>query len=587
MKPSKPIVFISASILNCVPLLTYAQSHCPIMQTMRSTQCPPFNTTDIDQFTGQDSVLIGGHPRQDVKGQLVPPGTLAVPAKVSIFGTPDGTYNEGCSLCLFMGRTQWNTQRAAVSGIDYRAGAAAVTGYNDAVGLYSWSGNIPPTLALQVDHYDAHHVYLKNPLTPEQMSLLHPNQYLATNSLYRPTSATYAPIRQKPADHSTWQEGYYKGIIAGWDEVRGQFITVAAWAAPASKETTAGQIPTPTYSGGPTTLDTLFTQYKTPMVFVGAVTGVSAKNEFITLDQRKISLVRSAQVDEQDLLYHALYPHSIAHDNIVISDAGLKGSPYSGLDAFTTNSRVFRINSQKPVIFDIGMEGKAALFKAASFVVNGQYGVNTPNAVPLATMAGWAAYTDGTNKMNIVSYLKKENPTLGAAGTSVHFGLELDGNLNTPESGRPWGQLVWNAEANNIAGIALCGGSNTLTCGLSVGYNNMVVANAITLRANQGITFTPLNPSFGSPYLYATTATTLALKTSSGQEASLTSSLFKATSGIQNAAYTLSTLPRSGFADGAQIWCADCTLKGIKGVPAYWHASAKKWTDSQNTPLKP
>lgn len=612
-----------------------AQTYCPIVQTSRAEQCPLINPTEIDQFTGRDSVLIGGHPKQDVRGQLVPPGTLAVPSKVSVFGTPDGTYNEGCSLCLFMGRTQWNAQRAAVSGIDYRAGASAITGYNDAVGLYSWSGNIPPTLALQVDYYDATHVYLKTPLTPEQMTLLHSNQYLTTNSLYIPSSSVYKPIEERPSNQTTWQEGYYKGIIAGWDEAEGHFIRVVAWAAPASKDTSPGQVPTPIKPGAPTVLDRLFTHYATPTVFIGAVTGVSAKNEFITLDQRNISLVRSAQVDEQDLQYFALSQHSIAHDNIVISDAGMEHSPYSGLAAFTTDSRVFRINSQKPVIFDIGMEGQATLFKTASFVVRGQSGVNSPNAITRATMAGWGAYSDGTNKMNLVSYLKKENALLGAAGTSVHLGLELDGDLNTPESGRSWGQIVWNAQASSPAGIALCGSAGTEHCGLSVAANNTVAANAITLRAQQGITFTPYNPASGSPYLFgsdghtltfgkstggyadlkaesalfkgyvssarilaanggavsfepssgsasgvpyiaATNAATLVLKTSLGGNASLSGNVLSAAGGVQNASYSIAHLPRSGFADGTQVWCTDCILNGLKGVVVFWHTHAKK-----------
>ncbi|UMM09478.1 hypothetical protein MKW11_05290 [Gluconobacter frateurii] len=46
--------------------------------------------------------------------------------------------------------------------------------------------------------------------------------------------------------------------------------------------------------------------------------------------------------------------------------------------------------------------------------------------------------------------------------------------------------------------------------------------------------------------------------------------------------YNLDSLPSSGSTDGAQVWCADCKLNGISGVLAYWHASASKWTDSQN-----
>ena len=55
--------------------------------------------------------------------------------------------------------------------------------------------------------------------------------------------------------------------------------------------------------------------------------------------------------------------------------------------------------------------------------------------------------------------------------------------------------------------------------------------------------------------------------------------------GIKAATYTLSALPTSVASDGTQVWCSDCTLNGITGVAAYWHASASKWTDSQNGTL--
>jgi len=55
--------------------------------------------------------------------------------------------------------------------------------------------------------------------------------------------------------------------------------------------------------------------------------------------------------------------------------------------------------------------------------------------------------------------------------------------------------------------------------------------------------------------------------------------------GIKAATYTLSALPASVTSDGTEVWCSDCKLNGITGVAAYWHASASKWTDSQNGTL--
>lgn len=48
--------------------------------------------------------------------------------------------------------------------------------------------------------------------------------------------------------------------------------------------------------------------------------------------------------------------------------------------------------------------------------------------------------------------------------------------------------------------------------------------------------------------------------------------------------FTLNSLPTDDD-DGAQVWCSDCKLNSVTGVAAYWHASASKWTDSQNNTL--
>ena len=548
--------------------------------------------TGADQFTGLDSVLVGGSPLADVTGQLVSSGGLGSPSKISVFGSPDGTFNEGCSVCIFMGRTQWNRQRAAVSGIDYRAGAAAVTVYNDAVDLYLWSGNIPPYLGLAVNHYDATHVYLKTPLTKAQMALLHTNQYLVTNSLYQPTSSSYSAVTEKPATGTTWQEGYYKRVISGWDTVGGTYITVSAWAAPASGDVTSGQIPTPTTSGGSFALDTTYMSDASPTVYVGAVTGITSRNDFITLDQRNLSFVRSAQVNEQDLHYYANSKNSIAHDNILISDAGIAGSPYSGLNAFTTDSRVFRINTQKPVIFDIGMEGAATLFKTSSFWVNGQNGVNYPNSVDIATMAEWGAYADGTNKMNIVSYLKKESSTLGAAGTSAHLALELDGTFGTPETGTQWGQIAWNAGATNAGGVALCGNQGTNNCGVSVGYDNSVTTNSITVRSGKGINFTPTDASSGSPGIYGSSGNTVSFTTSTGSQANISAGHATFSGAITSPGHTVTAggsvafTPHSGSDSGVPyITASDASTLSVKtSAGGVGNLSANTYAETLSTP---
>lgn len=54
---------------------------------------------------------------------------------------------------------------------------------------------------------------------------------------------------------------------------------------------------------------------------------------------------------------------------------------------------------------------------------------------------------------------------------------------------------------------------------------------------------------------------------------------------VRQASYTLASLPTTNETDGNHLWCSDCKLNNITGVEVYWHASAAKWTDSQNGTL--
>ncbi|GLP91925.1 hypothetical protein [Gluconobacter frateurii] len=48
--------------------------------------------------------------------------------------------------------------------------------------------------------------------------------------------------------------------------------------------------------------------------------------------------------------------------------------------------------------------------------------------------------------------------------------------------------------------------------------------------------------------------------------------------------FTLNSLPTADD-DGAQVWCSDCKVNGVVGVPVWWHASVSGWRDSTNAAL--
>lgn len=434
--------------------------------------------TGADQFTGFSTTLIGGYPIPDIPGQFALSGGLGAPGKLSIYGSTDGPFNNGCVLFTAMTNNGWGYMRAPASGADYHNGAGAVTLFSDGITHCNWTGNIPPLMGLEVDHYDAQHVYLKNKLTAEQIALIHPNQYIATNSLYIPTSPKYSAVVEKPADNTTYQEGYYKGVVQEVDP-NGMYIMVNAWAAPASGDISSEQIPTTT------SLDTVFTSYAKPMVFVGAITGASSYNDYLEFDDRKTSLVRSEEYDELDFRYYAKNKYEVPTVGFTFSDAAYDGSPVMGMDAYTTDSALFAVNSDRPTILRVAMDSRATLIDAPSFYLPGNQGVSSYDKRLVTDMFGFNAFADSVDGFNFLGYLKKESSANGASATSFHLGLKINGDIKTPEAsdGGAWGQIAWNVNGTNNGGISLCGGAGSHNCGVNVDYENYTtIDNGLTIN---------------------------------------------------------------------------------------------------------
>lgn len=468
--------------INCVKKENNKNNPVSAMQKYGRIFYPTLQSgeTGADQFTGISTTLIGGYPIPDVPSQFALKGGLGAPGKMSIYGSTDGPFNNGCALFTAMTHNGWGYMRAPASGADYHNGAGAVTLFSDGITQCNWTGNLPPIMGLKVDHYDSQHVYLKEKLTPEQIALIHPNQYIATNSLYVPTSSKYHSVVEKPANNTMYQEGYYKGIIQEVDP-NGMYIMVNAWAVPASGDISYGQTP------NTTRLDAVFTSYKVPMVFIGAITGASSYNDYLEYDDRKTSLVRSEEYDELDFRYYAKKKYEVPTVGFTFSDAAYDASPIMGMDAYTKDSALFAINSDRPTIMRVGMDSRATLIDAPSFYLPGNQGVSSYDNRPVTDMFGFNAFSDSLDGFNFLGYLKKESLSKGAPSTSFHLGLKINGNIKTPESsdGGAWGQVTWNVNGTNNGGISLCGGAGTLNCGVNIDYNNNTTINgSILLSGN-------------------------------------------------------------------------------------------------------
>ncbi|MDI2112185.1 hypothetical protein [Commensalibacter nepenthis] len=212
---------------------------------------------------GKEMVQIGGD--YDTNGKMVP-------MSLSVFGRPYGNYNAGCTLCIFSSASGMGGGggQAAISGIDYRAGAPAVAkGDRAMVGFYQYIENMPARVVAPVASFDASGVTLGRAMTDEEMSQLHDGMYISTNVI-DPTIKDTNNAHKAGLLHAHT----YWGYIKSWDATH---IKVYAWAA-SGGSTASGQVPNVSY------LDDQLSTYKEPMVFVGVSNGVLAENTFMTAD---------------------------------------------------------------------------------------------------------------------------------------------------------------------------------------------------------------------------------------------------------------------------------------------------------------
>ncbi|CAI3953021.1 unnamed protein product [Commensalibacter communis] len=195
-----------------------------------------------------------------------------VPMALSVYGRPYGNYNAGCTLCVFSstGGMNGGSGQAAISGIDYRGGANAVT-YGDmaTVGFYHFDENSSARVAAQAASFGPGVVNLSSPMTNKEMSQLHVGMYLATNVI----DPTIASNNQFIDPERYW------GFIKSWDA---NHIYVYDWAVLDGGNASGGQVPNIRY------LDSQLSEYKVPMIFAGVSDKVFAENEYMDASGKRV-----------------------------------------------------------------------------------------------------------------------------------------------------------------------------------------------------------------------------------------------------------------------------------------------------------
>ena len=395
----------------------------------------------FDQFTGPDSFTIGGSAMPDTPAGWVSPAPAFNPT-VNMVTAPYGSFNAGCGLCLFMSQDNITANRAGISGVDYRTGPSAMPaiGSNDAVGFYEQPQNYAAKMVLTAASYTATQVVLKTPLTAEQMSLLRTNMYLVTNSI-DPTSPTGTASDGLPVNN------LMEGFISGWDPA-GTYITVAGWAS-VSGTGVANAIPSTI------ALDTAYSTYSSPTVFIGAPTKVWGRNTYINYQtpgsNPTTSLIRRFEGEEMDWRYNASKANEVDFHGLTMSFAPTGGFGPAGM---TPDSYALLMNGVLPRYVVIQDSGAAPVLIDTGFYQMGSNGEST--TTPNAEMFEHDAYADGANLMRLEGRVIHTGTATGWTGAEMDLGLWIDGGQGN-NAGTYAGGLKFNANGTAQASVSLCG----------------------------------------------------------------------------------------------------------------------------------
>lgn len=455
-------------------------SHWPVVSNVSSS---------ADPFQNPDQALFGnvgaGWSYNRGDGTLV---QASGGGSAFFAGSMWGPYNAGCLICANAGTNQIEGQ-SGIAASDWRGGKPIA---HDSAAEYIGVSNTaqPARLVLQASSYtnrsstNGARVYLSTPLTSAQMAQLRVGMYIQTNSQdanVATTGSTSWIGTSAPPEHN------YRGVISGWDTTGGTYIQVAGWGVGTDSNSTGDDTPSTT------NLDTYFSGYTTPTVFIGAPINLSGRNEYLTIDGTNMgtSSARSLNYtmggDELDLRYDGDKAGSLNVQGITISAAALGDG--LGRNALASASYMLDLSGDMPnmLILDGPSDGNTIL-SHSFFVQGGQgtyYPTGTPStatyARPVQTNWWFSSSADSSDALNLIGYQVGNGTSTGAANTSYHLGLHVNGTNSQPTTtGSNWGELEWNPKGAVGASIALCAASEN--CGVVVyGSGATGLPNATTV----------------------------------------------------------------------------------------------------------
>ena len=548
-------------------------------------------------------------------------------------GVPTGGYTAGCVLCLFMEPN--DIKQAAVSAVNVHSGTIPSA---DGVQLYAGPVNANFDLILPVATYTATGVTLSGTLTPAELAHIQPMMTIFTNSQIPDVSAT----DNEAAD-------YYMGVIKSVSTTKGvTTITVYGWGQQLTQSTGAIPSTTSLESyfwtnqtkpvvgiGG---FNKTFAR-NVYMSYDGAKAGATGN--------AATSLIHSFAGEELDfnvgnetrkgavqftgytlqLNMNPLHTDVLTHNSLGFYAGGNTPHHFLAGDSCYPDAS--------------GYYDQSAFESAGSWIGGGcRLGdLETVLKRQDQEVFEFDGLTQQSPNWRLMYHLTERVPGEGTGIQNVtpKFGIVLDGEKGAGVSyGSKQADFEWNW-SGYWGGVALCGYG--INCGFLIDGNGVSHMFPSGLTGGNGLTIGTqaaghvsglgeyVDANYGNNLLEIMRGTTASLSLDASGNLALSGNVAAGSGGqfiltplagagagvgnymttdgnanlivhaanggtsivsaghmVETTTYTLESLPKASQ-DGEHVWCSDCKLNGIKGVEAYWHLSASKWTDSQNNDL--
>lgn len=406
----------------------------------------------VDWFPqGYETVMLGGQSSilNNNKGRRV---TINPHQSLSIWGSPYGSFNAGCSLCVFSTGDVANgaAGQAALSGLDPRLGAFSIAhGDNAIAALYIGQSNNLTRLILPIKSFDIHGFMLEKPLSLEQISLLHHGMYVSTN--VRAQDMIAVDNYGRPTNY------VYTGIISGWEPSR---INVYGWSVLGAQNKNGNKyiksdlVPDTKRNAGNkwSNLDRK-SSYTVPVAYIGDPGKYFGENDYIIMDMDRVyglnasSNASSYERNEFDMRWsHIKENHQASFHGYTLS---FECNECVASYPFTEDSYGYLVNGpyELPAAYVAQVDGDALEYKGYSTWIPGD-GAADPSIIGSRhIMFDFSSRLSSNNTLHFGA--RSYHDLQGISdwrGYDVRLGLRVDGKRERDrfEGGSSMSDLAWN-----------------------------------------------------------------------------------------------------------------------------------------------